>query len=77
MTSYRDRLWFLLEEWINDAEIKCVEYDSQLSFVKEKFLDYILLTVHYTNSSKCRFLIRNIEDLEDIILYLELAILWP
>ena len=50
MTSYRDRLWFLLEEWINDAEIKCVEYDSQLSFVKEKCLDYLLLTIHYTNS---------------------------
>ena len=47
MTSYRDRLWFLLDKWINDAEIKFVEYDSQLTFVKEKFLDYILLTVHY------------------------------
>ena len=77
MISYRDRLWFLLDKWINDVEIKCVEYDSQLSFVKEKFFDYILLPVHYTNSSKCQFLIKNIEDLEDIIFYLELAILWP
>ena len=42
MTSYRDRLWFLLEEWINDAEIKCVEYDSQLTFIKKKFL-----TIYY------------------------------
>ena len=52
------------------------EYDVQLSFVKEKFLDYILLTIHYTRNSKCRFLIKNIEDLEDAVLYLELAILW-
>ena len=42
MTSYRDRLWTLLEECIKDAEIKCVEYDSQLSFVKEK-----ILTIYY------------------------------
>ena len=76
-TSYRDRLWFLLGEWINDAEIKCVEYNSQLTFVREKFLKYILLMVHYTNCSKSLFIIRVIEDLEDIILYLELAILWP
>ena len=77
MNSYRDRLWILLGEWINYAEIKCVEYDSQLTFVKQKFLDYILLTVHYTNNSKGQFIIRTIDDLEDIILYLELAILWP
>ena len=77
MNSYRDNLWFLLEEWIHDTKIKCVEYDIQLSFVKEKFLDYILLTIHYTSNSKCQFLIKNIEDLEDIILYQELAILWP
>ena len=77
MNSYRDNVWFLLDEWIHEAEIKCLEYDVQLSFVKEKFLDYILLTIHYTGNSKCQFLIKNIEDLEDIILYLELAILWP
>ena len=77
MTSYRDRLWILLGEWINDVEMKCVEYDSQLTFVREQFLDYTLLTVHYTNSSKYQFVIRHIDDLEDIILYLELAILWP
>ena len=23
MNSYRDNLWFLLDEWIHDAEIKC------------------------------------------------------
>ena len=77
MNSYRDNLWFLLDQWIHDAEIKFQEYDIQLSFVKEKFLDYILLTSHYTRNSKCQFLIKNIEDLEGIILYLELAILWP
>ena len=33
--------------------------------------------VHYTNISKCHFISRTIEDLEDVILYLELAILWP
>ena len=43
MISYRDRLWFLLDEWINDAEIKCVEYDSQLSFVKENSLNIYYL----------------------------------
>ena len=77
MNSYRDNLWFLLDEWMHDTEIKCVEYDLQIPFVKEKFFDSILLTIHYTKSSKCRFLIKNIEDLEDMILYLELAILWP
>ena len=77
MTSYRDRLWILVGEWINDVEMKCVEYDSQLTFVREQFLDYLLLTIHYTNSSKCQFIIRHIDDLEDVILYLELAILWP
>ena len=40
------------------------------------------LTIYYSqfitlNSSKCQFLIKNIEDLEDVILYLEFAILWP
>ena len=77
MTPYRDRLWILVGEWINDVEMKCVEYDSQLTFVREQFLDYLLLMVHYTNSLKCQFIIRHIDDLEDIILYLELAILWP
>ena len=77
MNSYRDNLWFLLDEWIHDAELKCQEYDVQLVFIKEKFLDYILLTIHYTRNSRCQFLIKNIEDLEDAILYLELAFLWP
>ena len=53
MNSYWDNLWFLLDEWIHDAEIKCQEYDVQLFFVKEKFLDYILLTIHYTRNSRC------------------------
>ena len=43
MNSYQDNLWFLLDEWIHDAEIKCQEYDVQLSFVKEKFL-----TIYYS-----------------------------
>ena len=77
MKSYRDNLWFLLGEWIHDAEIKCQEYDVQLVFVKEKFLDYILLTIHYTRNSRCHYLITNIEDLKEVILYLETAILWP
>ena len=36
MNSYQDNLWFLLDEWIHDAEIKCQEYDVQLFFAKEK-----------------------------------------
>ena len=52
----------LLGEWINEAEIKCVEYDSQLTFVRQIFLDYILLMVHYTKSSECRYIIRIIKD---------------
>ena len=51
MNSYRDGLWILLGEWIDNAELGCVEYDSPLTFVREKFFDYILLTIHYTNSS--------------------------
>ena len=77
MNSYRDHLWFLLSEWIHDAESLCQQYDVQLVFIKERFLDYILLTIHYTRNSRCRFLIKNFEDLEDVILYLETAILWP
>ena len=60
MNSYQENLCFLLNEWIHDTEIKCQEYDVQLSFVKEKFLDYILLTIHYTRNSKCQFLIKTL-----------------
>ena len=51
MSSYRDHLWFRLSEWIHDAESLCQQYDVQLFFIKEKFLDYILLTIHYTKNS--------------------------
>ena len=77
MNSYRDHLWFLLCDWIQDAECLCQQYDVQLVFIKESFLGYILLTIHYTKNSRCCFLIRNIEDLEDVISYLETAVLWP
>ena len=77
MNPYRDHLWFLLDEWIQDTESLCDQYDTQLVFIKEKFLDYIVLTVHYTKLSKRKFLIRNIEDLETVTLYFETAILWP
>ena len=77
MNSYQDYLWFLLDDWIQDAEIKCQEYGVQLFFIKEKFFDDILLTIHYTGNSKCQFLIKHINDLEDVILYLEVAVLWP
>ena len=60
MNSYQDNLWFLLDEWIHDAEIKCQEYDVQLFFVKEKFLDYILLTIHYTRNSRCDFSLKTL-----------------
>ena len=73
MNSHRDNLWLLLDEWIHDVEVKCQYYDVQLSFIKEKFSDDILLTIHYTRNSKCQFLIKNIDDLEDVISYLELA----
>ena len=53
MNSYQDNLWFLLDEWFHDAEIKCQEYDVQLSFAREKFFDYILLIIYYTRNSKC------------------------
>ena len=77
MNSYRDHLWFLLDEWIHDTESICHQYDTQIIFTKERFLDYIVFTVHYTKNSRCKFLIRNIEDLEKVILYMETAILWP
>ena len=64
-------------ELISGLFIKCQEYDVQLVFVKKKFLDYILLTIHYTRNSRFHFLIRYIDDLEEVILYLELTILWP
>ena len=77
MNSYQDHLWFLLDEWFHETEIQCQQYDVQLFFIKEKFLDYILLTIHYTRNSRCRFIIKNIEDLEEVILYLETVVLWP
>ena len=39
MNSYRDHLWFLLDEWIKDIETSCDKYDTQLVFIKEQFLD--------------------------------------
>ena len=45
MNSYRDHLWFLLDEWIHYIENTCDTYGTQLVFTKEKFLDYIVLTV--------------------------------
>ena len=77
MNSYRDRLWVLLGEWIDKTELKCVEYDSPLTFAREKFFDCILLMVHYTKNSECRFIFTSIDDLDDVSLYLELAILRP
>ena len=47
------------------------------SLLKKDFLDYILLTIHYARNSRCCFLIKNIKDLEEVVLYLETAILWP
>ena len=44
---------------------------------RNTFLDYIVLTVYYTQHSQCKFLIRHIEDLDKIFKYLEIAILWP
>ena len=42
MNSHQDNLWHLVDEWIHDAEVKCQEYDVQLSFIKEKIFDDIL-----------------------------------
>ena len=35
MNLYRDHLWFLLSDWIHDAESLCQQYDVQLVFIKE------------------------------------------
>ena len=51
MTAYRDILWLLLGDWIYYTENRCLETDSQLIFIREMFLDYILLEVHYTSNS--------------------------
>ena len=77
MNSYRDHLWFLLDEWIEYLENTCVTYGTQLVFKKEKFLDNILLTVYYTQHCQCTFLIKHIKDLDKVIKYLEIALLWP
>ena len=70
-------LWILLEHWIQGAQMKCIEFDSQLTFTRKMFLDYIVLKIHYTKSSSQQFMIRNIEDFQDITSYLELCILCP
>ena len=77
MNTYRDYLWFLLDEWIEYLEDTCDTYGTQLVFKKEKFLDVILLTVYYSQHSQCTFLIRHIEDLDKVTKYLEIALLWP
>ena len=77
MNSYRDNLWILLGEWIEYIDHICDVYDTQLSFEREKFLDFIILTVRYTQSSQCKFLIKHIEDLDKVTKYLEIALLWP
>ena len=77
MNSYRDHLWFLLDEWIHYIENTCDTYGTQLVFKREKILDNIVLTVHYTKDSQCKFLIKHIEDLDKVIKYLEIALLWP
>ena len=47
-------------------------------FLRKKFfLDNIVLTVHYTKSCQCKFLIKHIDDLDKVIKYLEIALLWP
>ena len=75
MNSYRDHLWFLLDEWIGYIENTCDTYGAQLFFKKEKFMDNIVLTVHYTQSCQCKFLIKHIDDLDKVIKYLEIALL--
>ena len=60
MNSYRDNLWILLGEWIEYIDHICDVYDTQLSFEREKFLDFIILTVRYTQNSQCKFLIKHI-----------------
>ena len=37
MNSYRDHLWFLLDQWIHDTESIGHQYDTQLVFVKKNF----------------------------------------
>ena len=57
MNSYRDRLWILLGDLIQDAQVRCIEFDSQLTFTRKKFLEYILLKVHYTRNFFQQFMI--------------------
>ena len=36
MNSYRDHLWFLLDEWIHYIENTCDTYSTQLVFHERK-----------------------------------------
>ena len=38
--KYRNRLWILLGDLTEDAQVRCIEYDSQLMFTRKMFLDY-------------------------------------
>ena len=77
MNSYRDHLWILLDEWIHYIENTCDTYGTQLVFAKEKFMEYIVLTVHYTKHAQYKFLIKHIDDLDKVVKYLQIALLWP
>ena len=37
MSSYRDHLWFLLDQWIHEVENIGHHYDSQLFLLKKIF----------------------------------------
>ena len=62
-------MWILLGEWINEAELRSVEYDPPLTFVRERIFDCILLTVHYTKNTEYRFIITTIDDLDEVFVF--------
>ena len=77
MQSYSQVLWNLLGELMLDTEQNCIEFDSQVILKRERFLDYILFTVHYTKHYYTTFIVRTYDDFEYIIDYINLCLISP
>ena len=59
------------------AEDIVCEYDSQLYFTRKRFLDYTLVTIHYTKTERKQYVVRHFDDIDNIAKYIFKAIKAP
>ena len=75
--SYQQALWNLTGNFILHIEELCATYDSQLKLTRKRFLDYITLTIHYTQAVREKFIITHVDDLDKAYTYITVFLLWP